>query len=113
MAGYDAAISDGVNVISVSLGGDPSEFFQDPIAIGAFHAVQKGIVVVASAGNSGPDPWTVSNGAPWIITVGASTIDRQFASYVSLGPNHHFKVKDVTYFSIRVGNLNCRESQSI
>ncbi|XP_065864503.1 subtilisin-like protease SBT5.4 [Euphorbia lathyris] len=91
LAGYDAAISDGVNVISVSLGGDSSEFFQDPIAIGAFHAVQKGITVVASAGNSGPDPWTVSNGAPWILTVGASTIDRQFSSYVSLGPNHHFK----------------------
>ncbi|WCJ32551.1 Subtilase family protein [Euphorbia peplus] len=91
LAGFDAAISDRVNVISVSLGSAPSDFFEDPIAIGAFHAVRSGISVVASAGNSGPDSWTVANGAPWIITVGASTMDRQFSSYVSLGPNQHFK----------------------
>ncbi|XP_050203663.1 subtilisin-like protease SBT5.4 [Mercurialis annua] len=85
LAGFDAAISDGVDVLSVSLGSDATDYFADPIAIGAFHAVRKGIVVVASAGNSGPEASTVSNVAPWIITVGASTLDRDFTTYVALG----------------------------
>lgn len=82
---FDTAIWDGVDVLSVSLGGSPSEFFQDGISIGAFHAVRRGIVVVASAGNSGPDAGTASNLSPWIFTVGASTIDREFISTVTLG----------------------------
>lgn len=85
MAAFDAAISDGVDVLSVSLGGEPTEFFEDGIAIGAFHAVKKGISVVLSAGNSGPAPGTVSNLSPWMFTVGASTLDREFTSYVELG----------------------------
>ncbi|KAG4150276.1 hypothetical protein ERO13_D05G386400v2 [Gossypium hirsutum] len=85
MAAFDAAISDGVDVLSVSLGGEPAEFFEDGIAIGSFHAVKKGISVVLSGGNSGPDPGTVSNLSPWMFTVGASTLDREFTSYVELG----------------------------
>ncbi|KAK3200170.1 hypothetical protein Dsin_023585 [Dipteronia sinensis] len=92
MAGFEAAISDGVDVLSVSLGGSPSQFFIDGIAIGSFHAVKNGIVVVASAGNSGPIPETVSNIAPWIFTVGASTMDREFTSYIGLGNRKHIKV---------------------
>ncbi|MFQ6642025.1 hypothetical protein Gotur_015659 [Gossypium turneri] len=65
MAAFDAAISDGVDVLSVSLGGEPAEFFEDGIAIGSFHAVKKGISVM--------------------FTVGASTLDREFTSYVELG----------------------------
>ncbi|KAG8386695.1 hypothetical protein BUALT_Bualt03G0175700 [Buddleja alternifolia] len=84
LAAFDIAIHDGVNVLSVSLGGDPAPFYNDSVAIGSFHAVRHGIVVVCSAGNSGPDAGTVSNVAPWQITVGASTMDRQFPSYVVL-----------------------------
>ncbi|CAN0890860.1 Subtilisin-like protease SBT5.4 [Linum grandiflorum] len=84
MSAFDAAINDGVDVISVSLGGEPSNYFEDAIAIGSFHAVQKGIVVTCSAGNSGPFPGTVSNVAPWITTVAASTLDRKFAAFVQL-----------------------------
>ncbi|KAK2639988.1 hypothetical protein Ddye_027783 [Dipteronia dyeriana] len=91
MAGFEAAISDGVDVLSVSLGGLSSEFFNDGIAIGSFHAVKNGIVVVASAGNSGPIPESVSNVAPWIFTVGASTMDREFTSYIGLGNRKHIK----------------------
>jgi hypothetical protein len=86
------AIHDGVDVLSVSLGGNAVPFFNDSVAIGSFHAVKHGIVVVCSAGNSGPDPGTVSNIAPWQITVGASTIDRQFPSYVILRDKMHFRV---------------------
>jgi subtilisin family serine protease len=92
IAAFDAAISDGVDVLSVSLGGEPVEFFEDAISIGAFHAVKHGILVVSSAGNSGPDLGTVTNVSPWMLTVGASTIDREFTSYVALGNKKHLKV---------------------
>lgn len=85
MKAFDMAIHDGVNVLSISLGGDPVDYFEDGLAIGAFHAVQNNIVVICSAGNSGPDPGTVSNVSPWMITVGASTLDRQFQASVQLG----------------------------
>ncbi|KAJ8899407.1 hypothetical protein K2173_018381 [Erythroxylum novogranatense] len=91
LAAFDAAIADGVDVLSVSLGGDPTPFFNDSVAIGSFHAVKHGIVVICSAGNSGPADGTVSNVAPWHITVGASTMDREFPSYVVLG--NHFSYK--------------------
>ncbi|KAK3007957.1 hypothetical protein RJ639_013370 [Escallonia herrerae] len=81
---FDMALHDGVDVISLSLGGDPSSYFEDGIAIGAFHAIKNGVVVVCSAGNSGPAEGTVSNVAPWITTVGASTIDREFQAFVKL-----------------------------
>lgn len=92
LAAFDIAIHDGVDVLSVSLGGDPAPFYNDSIAIGSFHAVKHGITVICSAGNSGPGDGTVSNIAPWQITVGASTMDRQFPSYVFLGNNMGFRV---------------------
>ncbi|XP_022932385.1 subtilisin-like protease SBT5.3 isoform X3 [Cucurbita moschata] len=91
LASFEAAISDGVDVLSVSLGGGIQEFSDDLIAIGSFHAVKNGITVVCSAANSGPSEGTVLNVAPWIITVGASTIDRLFTSYVVLGDKRQFK----------------------
>ncbi|CDP16605.1 unnamed protein product [Coffea canephora] len=59
----------------------------DPIAIGAFHAVEKGILVVCSAGNGGPERESVVNVVPWVLTVGATTIDRFFESNIALGNN--------------------------
>lgn len=91
LAAFEAAITDGVDVLSVSLGGDPSNYFNDGISIGSFHAVQNGIVVVCSAGNSGPTDGSVSNVSPWILTVGASTIDREFTSFVDLGNRMRLK----------------------
>lgn len=91
IAAFDAAIHDGVDVLSVSLGGDPGPLFEDGVAIGSFHAIRRGIVVVCSAGNSGPTEGTVSNLAPWQITVGASTMDREFPSFVVLGNKMSFK----------------------
>ncbi|XP_062079071.1 subtilisin-like protease SBT5.4 [Humulus lupulus] len=92
MAGFDAAISDGVDILSVSIGPDePTEYFQDAVSIGSFHAVMNNIVVVASAGNDGPDPGTVTDSSPWMVTVAASTLDREFNSYVSLGNKKHLK----------------------
>lgn len=93
MAAFDAAIHDGVDVLSISLGGDPSDYFRDGVSIGAFHAVKNGIVVVCSAGNSGPAAGTVSNVAPWMITVGASTLDREFETMIELRNGMRLKVR--------------------
>ncbi|KAI8009907.1 Subtilisin-like protease SBT5.4 [Camellia lanceoleosa] len=96
LAAFDFVIHDGVDVLSVSLGGDHVPFFNDSLAIGSFHAVKHGIVVVYSAGNSGPNDGTVLNLAPWQITVGASTMDRQFPSYVVLGNKMRFKGESIS-----------------
>ncbi|WCJ37663.1 Subtilisin-like protease [Euphorbia peplus] len=86
LAGFDAAINDGVDVISASLGADAgTDMSTDTTTIGAFKAIKKGIVVVGSAGNSGPTPSSIENAAPWFITVAASKMDRSFLSTVILG----------------------------
>ncbi|KAJ4811907.1 Subtilisin-like protease SBT1.2 [Rhynchospora pubera] len=85
LAAMDAAINDGVDILSLSLGGGPSSFDEDSIAIGSFAAIQKGIVVSCAGGNGGPSPFLLSNAAPWILTVGASTMDRKFKAVVTLG----------------------------
>ncbi|KAK1285145.1 Subtilisin-like protease SDD1 [Acorus calamus] len=85
LAGLDAAVEDGVDVLSLSLGGAPMEYFGDPIAVGAFAAIEKGIFVSCAAGNSGPVASSLSNDAPWLLTVGASSMDRTIRSTVKLG----------------------------
>ncbi|CBI32394.3 unnamed protein product, partial [Vitis vinifera] len=85
LAGMDQAIADGVDLMSLSLGFEETTFEQNPIAVGAFSAMEKGIFVSCSAGNSGPDAYTMFNGAPWITTIGAGTIDRDYAADVKLG----------------------------
>ncbi|XP_077240818.1 xylem serine peptidase 1 [Tasmannia lanceolata] len=85
LAGFDEAIADGVDLISCSLGGFAPNYFEDPIAIGAFHAMRKGIITSTSAGNDGPFSASVVNTAPWLITVGATTMDRQFKTKIRLG----------------------------
>lgn len=86
LSAFDDATADGVDVISISAGPSLPQptFFSDPISIGSFHAFKKGIVTSASAGNSGL-PSTATNIAPWIITVAASSIDREFDTNLILG----------------------------
>lgn len=94
---FDKAIHDGVDILSVSIGHEIPLFSyidqRDSIAIGSFHAMAKGITVVCSAGNDGPNSQTVVNTAPWIITVGATTIDRAFPTAITLGNQQILWVK--------------------
>jgi len=90
LAAMDAAISDNVNVISASLGGQAIDYDEENLAIGAFAAMEKGIVVACAAGNDGPTNSTLQNVAPWMITVGAGTIDRDFPVYVKLGNGQNY-----------------------
>ncbi|EYU24738.1 hypothetical protein MIMGU_mgv1a026394mg, partial [Erythranthe guttata] len=62
-------------------------FYEDNLALGALSAVRRGISVICSAGNDGPAHTTVVNGAPWILTVGASITDRSLRGTTVLGNN--------------------------
>ncbi|XP_059640514.1 subtilisin-like protease SBT1.5 [Cornus florida] len=85
LAAFDAAVADGADVVSLSVGGVVVPYYLDAIAIGAFGAADHGVFVSASAGNGGPGGLTVTNVAPWVTTVGAGTIDRDFPANVKLG----------------------------
>ncbi|PPR97570.1 hypothetical protein GOBAR_AA23073 [Gossypium barbadense] len=104
LAGFDDAIADGVDLISVSLGLEiPVDLYQDPVAIGAFHAAEKGVLVLQSAGNSGTTGFqSVSSVAPWILSVAASTTDHLFVDKVVLGNGW----KTLTGFSVNSFSLN-------
>ncbi|OMO74668.1 hypothetical protein COLO4_26541 [Corchorus olitorius] len=90
IAAMDQAIADGVDVLSLSLVFEEAPYFKDVIAIASFSAIEKGIFVVRSAGNFGAYNSTL-NGAPWITTVGAGTLDRSFAASVTLGNGATFE----------------------
>uniref|UniRef100_A0A0D9VW96 Subtilisin-like protease n=1 Tax=Leersia perrieri TaxID=77586 RepID=A0A0D9VW96_9ORYZ len=90
LAGMDAAVADGCGVLSLSLGGGSADYARDSVAIGAFAATEQNVLVSCSAGNAGPGTSTLSNVAPWITTVGAGTLDRDFPAYVSLGNGKNF-----------------------
>ncbi|KAF3434167.1 hypothetical protein FNV43_RR25270 [Rhamnella rubrinervis] len=91
---FDKAIHDGVDILSVSIGNEIPLYTyvdqRDSIAIASFHAIENGITVVCSAGNDGPISQTISNTAPWLITVAATTIDRAFLTPITLGNNQTF-----------------------
>ncbi|KAL2525806.1 Subtilisin-like serine endopeptidase family protein [Abeliophyllum distichum] len=114
LAAFDDAISDGVDIISLSVGGFfPSDYLDDPIAIGAFHSMKNGILTSNSAGNSGPDPESITNFSPWSLSVAASVIDRKFLAQVQLGNNetyegvsiNTFKLRDEMYSLVYGGNV--------
>ncbi|WMV43755.1 hypothetical protein MTR67_037140 [Solanum verrucosum] len=108
LAAMDSAIDDGVDILSVSLGGRSVPFYADSIAIGAYSATERGILVSCSAGNSGPLHASAGNTAPWILTVGASTLDRKIKATVKLGNGEEFegesayrpKTSNSTFFTL-------------
>ncbi|KAI7988076.1 Subtilisin-like protease SBT1.2 [Camellia lanceoleosa] len=110
LAAMDAAVEEGVDILSLSLGGPPGPFYDDAIALGAFGAIKKGVFVSCSAGNSGPFNTSLSNEAPWILTVGASTLDRQIEAQSRLcflrpGSLDHTDVKGKVVLCQRGGNI--------
>lgn len=108
LAAFDDAIRDGVHILSLSLGPDSpqADYFSDAISVGSFHAAARGVLVVASAGNEGV-PASATNLAPWILTVAASSTDRDFTSDVTLGnaPNVTVKLKPLLPLLYYIHNL--------
>ncbi|MBT0585477.1 S8 family serine peptidase [Alteromonas oceanisediminis] len=77
MAAIDQAVVDGVDVLNYSIGN--SQAINSPVYTASLRAAQAGVFFSGSAGNSGPTADTVSNIAPWITTVAASTYDGESA----------------------------------
>jgi subtilisin family serine protease len=92
-----------IRVMNLSLGAPArSRYWDDPLNKAVMRAWQSGIVVVVSAGNSGPLPQTVGvpGNVPYVITVGAMTDnyttnknDDRLASFSSTGPTFEGFVK--------------------
>ncbi|RLM74390.1 subtilisin-like protease [Panicum miliaceum] len=97
LAGIDAAVGDGCDVLSISLaaGGPAVPFYKSSLVIGTFGAVEKGVFVSIGAGNSGPNASTLFNDAPWMLTVAASTVDRSIGAQVRLGNGLSFDGESV------------------
>ena len=93
-----------IRVLNLSLSAPAqSHYWDDPLNQAVMAAWEAGIVVVASAGNLGPDPMTIGvpGNIPYVITVGAMTdsytpndfTDDKLASFSSAGPTHEGFVK--------------------
>ncbi|KAJ9684403.1 hypothetical protein PVL29_016723 [Vitis rotundifolia] len=101
LAAFDDAIADGVDIISVSVGGKtPQRYFEDTAAIGAFHAMKNGILTSTSAGNEGPSLVSVTNVSPWSLSVAASTTYRKFLTKVQLGDRKVYKGISINTFEL-------------
>lgn len=94
----------GIRVMNLSLSGPPqSHYWEDPLNQAVMSAWSTGIVVVAAAGNRGPDAMTIGvpGNVPYVITVGAITDNyRPFevsqyrlATFSSAGPTYEGFVK--------------------
>ena len=70
-AAADAAVADGVDVISFSVG--TAAAFDDPVDLAFLGAFEAGVFVSRSAGNTGPGAGSTAAGEPWATTVAAST----------------------------------------
>ncbi|KAG0564992.1 hypothetical protein KC19_8G155000 [Ceratodon purpureus] len=81
----DDSVADGVDIISMSLGGYALPYTKDMLSIGTFGAMNKGVFVSCAAGNNGPNLQTVTNVSPWMMTVAAGTVDRAFPANLELG----------------------------
>ncbi|MCC6588980.1 MAG: S8 family serine peptidase [Bryobacterales bacterium] len=83
----DDAVADGMDVINLSLGSDLAPRFNEDLDVQAVErATKAGVVVVAAAGNAGPDYTSIASPstAPSAIAVGATTNDRTFSAAVEL-----------------------------
>lgn len=86
IAGIERAVSDGVDVINMSLGGSGTP--DDPASQATDNASRAGILPVVSAGNGGPDYETIGSPgtARRALTVGASNDSDQITAFSSRGP---------------------------
>jgi hypothetical protein len=71
VAAINQAIADGVDVINYSIGGG-AEPWAESTSLAFLNAVDAGVYVAASAGNSGPAPNTLGHLEPWVASTAAA-----------------------------------------
>ncbi len=103
--GLERADSIGADLVNISLGYfnfdslqtdhtfDDLDGHTTPSTIGIQMAIDKGILVVTSAGNSGPSHITTPCDADSILCVGATNTQNELAGFSSLGPTADGRIK--------------------
>ncbi|WP_344219922.1 S8 family serine peptidase [Kribbella sancticallisti] len=89
VAGIDAAVADGVDVINYSISGSGSTFVNST-GLAFLRAARAGVFVSTSAGNTGPGVSTVGKNYPWVTTVANGTHDRDVQTTVTLGDGRSY-----------------------
>lgn len=99
--GIDKAVTDGMQVINMSLGTNSNiESFHDAIR----RANQAGIVIVAAAGNSFGGAVSYPAAYPEVIAVSATDSDDKIASFSSVGPEVDLTSPGVNIYSTYKGS---------
>lgn len=76
VAAVNQAMADGVEVINFSIGGGTSPW-SDAVSLAFLNAVDAGVYIAASAGNSGPGAGTLGHNEPWVASTAAAQHGRQ------------------------------------
>lgn len=100
MAGVEWAVSNGAQVINLSLGSDGASDGTDPLSRTCDAAAGRGVVVCVAAGNTGPLSGSVGSPgcARQVITIGASTDNDAVADFSSRGPTADGRTKPDVLF---------------
>ncbi len=83
VAAIEKSVTDGMDVINMSLGSSSLNDPFNPLVDAVNNATLAGVIPVISSGNSGPEAGTIGSPgtAQLPITVGASTVDFDYATY--------------------------------
>jgi len=95
MAGVEWAVGQGVQIVSLSLGGPGPCDGTDALCETCEAAVEAGVTLCVAAGNEGPGPYTIGSPgcAPNVITIGACNDQDRIASFSSRGPTSDGRAK--------------------
>ncbi|MHA1636498.1 MAG: S8 family serine peptidase, partial [Candidatus Thorarchaeota archaeon] len=100
--GIEFAVGEGVDVISLSLGGEwVDSTYDDPTVNAVEAAIQAGVTVVIAAGNTGPAVYSINTPAiaDEAIAVGASSGDAGVVPFSSRGPLYRSETEPTGYFA--------------
>jgi subtilisin family serine protease len=107
ISGIEWAVNNDADVISMSLGGPGTN---EPLEDAVKMAIERGVVVVAAAGNSGEGGWQtidMPGVVKEVITVGASNSSDLIAAFSSRGPTNDLLVKpDVVAPGVKICAAN-------
>ncbi|MDQ0416198.1 minor extracellular serine protease Vpr [Croceifilum oryzae] len=97
LTGIEMAVRDGADVMNLSLGAN-ANYPDDPLVSALNHAAKIGVSVTVANGNSGGDAWTVGvpATADKVISVGASTLEKEFPKFEVVGTGTSFDGAQLT-----------------